>query len=725
MKKRTWKRVIIALFAVIIIVLFLLPIIARKTIVKNSKEWIGRQIAIDDVSFNYLTGTLRVTGFKMFEANEQDIFVSFDTLLVDAEPHRLLINEFVLDKVYLHGLDTKIIFKDSTFNFDDLVAFYSIPEEDRTMAEPMKEEPYHYKISNIEISEAEFLFDNRKIDNITRIRDLSFIIPFIGWNQEDASEAGLRFAFKNDGYFESLFHLDQKTGVFDADININKLYLETFEKYAMEYAQINSMHGIFNTRIKANGNINNPEKTMVSSFIEVLDFEMKDKADKKFLGADRITCVVKEANYAYQNYTIDTLSFTKPYVYFELKDSTNNLYRIFNIESEKSDSSAVSEVNTENPDTLSSLYYALNTFLINKGIIDYTDNITGDPFDYHLSELTINSDSIKSTSDWVTIYSQMRLNNRGKLKAELGANPTDLGNADLNFSIEEFQLSDLNIYSQFYVGHSILQGEMFYYSDSKIRNGQIESENNLLVKNVSLGTTKKGLINLPIKFALFLLKDKNGDVNLEIPVRGDLNDPSINVGKLVWHTFKNLIIKAAASPGKLLAGTVGGDPKDLEKIEFNYLDTVLTEHHIKQLDMLIKLEQEKPELKTDLVYYNDVELQKNAIASAEAGKRYYSKTKKDYRKDELGFKRFLQSETGVDTLNYNLACITLATSELVDSLSDMYTNDRFLKLEGYLKANNNSTAIYVKSGEKEAPENSGSYPVFKIVFSMKDEGSID
>jgi hypothetical protein len=28
-----------------------------------------------------------------------------------------------------------------------------------------------------------------------------------------------------------------------------------------------------------------------------------------------------------------------------------------------------------------------------------------------------------------------------------------------------------------------------------------------------------------------LLTDKNGDIKLYIPVRGDLNDPEINVGK--------------------------------------------------------------------------------------------------------------------------------------------------------------------------------------------------
>jgi hypothetical protein len=723
-KKRTWRLIFITLIASVVIAMLMLPFIAKKVLVKNGKEWTGRKIIIDDIGFNYFTGTLRITGFKMFESNETDVFISFDTLLVDAEPHRLIINEFVLDKVYLQGLDTKIIFENSAFNFEDLIAFHTSSGDSATLSSD-KSEPYHYKVSNIEINNAEIEFDNRKIENVTLIKDLSFLIPFIGWNQKEASEAGLRFAFKNEGYFESLFHLDQTTGIFDADITLYHLNLEDFLKYAQEYAHINSIHGLINTHINVSGNINEPENALVSSRTNLIEFELKDNKDKKFLGADLVTTVVKRANYASQNYIVDSLTLIAPYVYFELKDSTNNLLGILKKNPEVTDTSAISEIKADKADTISPLYYALNSFIINDGIIDYTDDITEIPFSYHLSEISVNSDSIKSTSNWITIYSDMLLNNRGTLKAELGVNPTDLLNVDLNFSIEKFQLSDLNIYSNFYIGHTILEGDMFYYSDSKIRNGQITSENKLLVKNATLNSSKKGLYNLPLKFALFLLKDKNGDVNLDIPVRGDLKDPSINVGKMVWHTFKNLIVKAAASPGKLLAGIVGGDPKDLKAIEFDYLDTTLTVHQIKQLDMLIKLEQKKPELKTDLVYYNDVELQKNAIAAAEAGKLYYRQTKKDYLNDENGFEVFLLEHTNADSLDYNLACRILATPNLVDSLSDSFDKYRIILVDNYLKTASDSIAIHIRVSDDKAPENSGSNPLFKIEFSMKDENTND
>lgn len=70
MKKRTWRIILFSLFTVIIIVLIILPGIVRRTVVKNSKEWVGRKIELEGLSINYFTSTVRLRDFKMYEANE-------------------------------------------------------------------------------------------------------------------------------------------------------------------------------------------------------------------------------------------------------------------------------------------------------------------------------------------------------------------------------------------------------------------------------------------------------------------------------------------------------------------------------------------------------------------------------------------------------------------------------------------------------------------------------
>ena len=57
--------------------------------------------------------------------------------------------------------------------------------------------------------------------------------------------------------------------------------------------------------------------------------------------------------------------------------------------------------------------------------MDYSDNLTGQRFDYHLSNIKVDSDGFVSDADWVNMYSDMVLNNRGILNAKLGFNPQD------------------------------------------------------------------------------------------------------------------------------------------------------------------------------------------------------------------------------------------------------------------------------------------------------------
>ena len=65
----------------------------------------------------------------MYESNDIDAFSTLDTLIVNLEPLKLLSNTLEIEQLYMRGLMTKIIMKDSIFNFDDLVAFYAQPKD--------------------------------------------------------------------------------------------------------------------------------------------------------------------------------------------------------------------------------------------------------------------------------------------------------------------------------------------------------------------------------------------------------------------------------------------------------------------------------------------------------------------------------------------------------------------------------------------------------------------
>jgi len=335
-----------------------------------------------------------------------------------------------------------------------------------------------------------------------------------------------------------------------------------------------------------------------------------------------------------------------------------------------------------------------------------------------LSTIAIDSKDLSNSVDWLSINSTMILNNRGNLVAEIGLDPKDYyRNSSFDIAIENFLLPDLNIYTNYYMGHSILEGDMYYTSKSTISDGNINSKNSLIVKNAQLETKGAGLYSLPLKFAFFLLTDKHGDVHLDIPVAGNVDDPDVEVGSIMWNTFKNVINKTVAAPVNFLAGLVGGDPKDLEEIRFSYTDTVPSEKHYRQLDKLLELEQKKKELAITMRYYVDKELQKQALAKELVGKEFNTR-RRDYLKDDDKFKAYVFKKVRTDTLSMNAALMALTKGISLDSLGHERSQKTIKQVQDYLKNQAHDSGIQVILGDPEAPENVGAYPKFMIGYGM-------
>lgn len=696
-KKNILKWIFISIAVLLVLGWFLVPLLVKNYAIKNSKELLGRQIAIERLSFNFFTGNMHMNGFQMYEPDEQTVFVSFDTLNVNIEPYQFVFNKKVVEQFYLQGLYVNIIQQDSTFNFDDLIAFHSTEEEP---VEPEDETSFKYILSNLELKDAHFVYEDKNIDHTTDIENFSFFIPQISWDQEEKSNADIRFNFKQEGYLESSLNINPVDGQYDARIKIYHLYLNPFLKRFQEYAEVTAVEGFLDTDLMIVGNINEAEKSIVSGRTILNGFSMKDTDSKEFLAADQIICTLQEIDYYKDSYHIDTLAFAKPYLFFELDSISNNILRIFKMDSDTI-ATDVSESETKEMEadstSQSDLFYAINHLSIQAGVVDYTDNLTGQPFNYHLSEIKIETDSIFSNSDWIEFNADMLLNDRGTLKAQLGYDPIGMLDGELHISVEKFLLPDLNIYAKHYVGHTMVEGDMFYYSDSKVVNGNITSENKLLIKQPTVNNTKGGLFALPLKIALWLLKDENGDVNLNVPVRGDLNDPEIDVWKLVWSTLRNKITDTADNPVTSLAPLVGADPKELQSLDFKYTDTLLTEEHVKQLNWLVELEKQKEGLSIDLQYLVDDNLQQESLV-------------------DLG----LEKQT--DSLSTQTPdSLAQVPGQDVELLSKKYSSARIIGIRNYLDSIYSDTRIKTTGRDSVQPQNTGATPTFKINFSLESE----
>ncbi|WP_458378676.1 DUF748 domain-containing protein [Pseudomonas chlororaphis] len=151
-------------------------------------------------------------------------------------------------------------------------------------------------------------------------------------------------------------------------------------------------------------------------------------------------------------------------------------------------------------------------------------------------------------------------------------NPFDpMAALDIATSFKRVELTTLTPYSGKFAGYRIRKGRLNLDLHYVITNGQLKAENKVVVEQLELGekVDSPDAVSLPLKLAVALLKDVDGKISIELPVTGDLNNPQFSVMPIVWQTLRNLIVKAAAAPFKLIGGLVaGGGSEDLGSVSF-------------------------------------------------------------------------------------------------------------------------------------------------------------
>jgi hypothetical protein len=94
-----------------------------------------------------------------------------------------------------------------------------------------------------------------------------------------------------------------------------------------------------------------------------------------------------------------------------------------------------------------------------------------------------------------------------------------------------------------------------------------------------------------------LLADRNGVIDLDLPVSGSLNDPEFKVGAVVWKVITNLLARAVTAPFSLLGSLLGGaSGTELSTVAFAPGRAALSESARAGLDKVAKALKDRPAL---------------------------------------------------------------------------------------------------------------------------------
>ncbi len=148
-----------------------------------------------------------------------------------------------------------------------------------------------------------------------------------------------------------------------------------------------------------------------------------------------------------------------------------------------------------------------------------------------------------------------------------------------------------------------------------LANRKLEASNKAGLAQLDLGSQVEGnpVIRLPIKLAISLLKNREGNINLDIPVSGDLSNPKFSFTGAIVGAIKNVLEKIITSPFSFLGSLLGGGEKDLGYIEFDYGSSDAPPAAKDKIDLLRKGLQERPALKLHVTGYVDTRADPDAL----------------------------------------------------------------------------------------------------------------
>jgi len=130
--------------------------------------------------------------------------------------------------------------------------------------------------------------------------------------------------------------------------------------------------------------------------------------------------------------------------------------------------------------------------------------------------------------------------------------------------------------------------------------GRLEASHQLILNQLTFGehVDSPSATKLPVRLAIALLKDRNGVIDINLPVSGTVSDPQFSLGPIIWKVILNLLAKAITAPFSLFAG--GGGP-DLSVVAFQAGTSLPTDAGSAAIDKVAKALDDRPTLKMTVV----------------------------------------------------------------------------------------------------------------------------
>jgi len=633
MKKRQKKIVFIvgSLLLTALVGVLSLSLIAKWFIQKYDVQITGREIYVDWVYVNPITGFAYMHNLVIHEYESDSVFLKADGLSANITMYKLFARSYDITSLTLNRPTGFVIQKELVFNFLDLIEKFKADEDEKPREEQVK-----FNLQNIKIINGTFHYTEDQTPVAYFIKNVH--IKSTGYRY-DVDTMAIDFAFSSgpsSGEVIGNLTIDLANQNYKLNVAIDTFDLAVVNQYLQDLTNYGSVSAMLDADIKTTGNFGSTDSISTRGNIAISNFKFKQDDKDDLASFKKLVIAIHHLSPKDMIYHYDSVILTQPFAKYQLYDYLDNVQAIFGEGGDKV-TAANADPNKFNLiievakliDNISrnflSSQYKIGKFAVYDGNFQFADYSLGEKFHIGFSPFNLVADSIDKSQNRVQLDVKSGIMPYGELFVSLSIDPQDSSYFDLNYGFQKIPLSMFNPYFTSFTSYPLDRGTLELLGKWRVRAAKIESSNHLIILDPRIAKKVKskdnGNILLPL--AMAFVRERGNVIDYEIPITGDLNNPKFNLWDVVFDILKNMFVKPVTTPYRMEVKNV---ERELEKsmfIKWEHQKSTLNSGQEKIIGQMVKFLKENPEAKIN-IQPNSFELkEKEYILLFEAKKKYF------------------------------------------------------------------------------------------------------
>ena len=466
-------------------------------------------------------------------------------------------------------------------------------------ASKSKENEFKFDIKNISVNNADItlthLFEGEKIahkfDNLfVKVANLSsdFSKPF------DAKVA-MKSSQKLNLDVDSKIKIEPLD--VSAKIKLNDTNLPKYFAYAKPFLEADLASG----QLESSAEISYAKDIKADAKVSIKDIRLNGKKSEKLIAFKSLD--LEKISFAKNDLAISGVSLNSPFIKAHLsKERKFNLSQIVKEDKNKAKTEAKPESKKAASKKEDELKFSVKNFSLKNGEVDFSDASLFMPFATTISKLNGKlTDIDKKHPSSGEFQGVVGKNGFAQITAKLF--PFELKqNTDIKLDFKDIDLTNITPYSGQFVGYKIKKGKLNLNLNYSVIDSKLNGSNFINFDSLTLGekVDSKDAVNLPLSLAISILSDQNNQINIDLPVEGNLDDPDFKYGGVIWAAVKKLFADITLAPFRFLGNALGLGSKDLSSIDFLAGSSELISSEAPKIADFIKLTGSKPKMKLSI-----------------------------------------------------------------------------------------------------------------------------